>query len=611
MRILKITADGIPLFKERLDICFYAQQRVSQEHKNVLYPLFSNIYLNPANGFIGINASGKTSVLKLILLSIGILNNEPINHIETKDILGNSQKAVINIFFYSESNNEVCRLETIITSRQTKIDGTVYNILSEKLWSKQTNKVITRKYLLDFDGKDPIMLRSGHEDFLSDDVSIMIARNKKNREAMRVVNLLQFTNNNVLPFSDNIPTEIISYLDPTVECIQFDEKDQKRAIRLKFKGKDTIVINDPVLLNNYLSSGTIKGIISFTLTQEVLQKGGYIIIDEIENHFNKEIVTTLMRFFMDSKLNKNGGTLIFSTHYPELLDEYDRNDSIYIVRNRNGISAENLSLILKRNDMKKSDAYQSGFLEGTTPMYDAYMRLKKSMAANIRWRPMDLSEYKACICEGSAENAIVDILLDNDLLIFKRDEMLEEAVIRCRDGKHFEEKYLRKGFLNKISVIRILDSRREQFKLSKAYEHKVDVINVITAPEIEILIIINENKYKEFKKSGKKPSNYCKENLKMANVKSYSFVKNYFSDPDILLKTIKIYHQISKIRKGEYTILDLIKKQYRNWTSKERIASRVLIIFIFCKYSENKLFFKVTYTHSDKWLYANHKHLLF
>ena len=90
---------------------------------------------------------------------------------------------------------------------------------------------------------------------------------------------------------------------------------------------------------------------------------------------------------------------------------------------------------------------------------------------------MELAKYKACICEGSAENAIIDTLLDHNLLIFAREEMLEEEVIRCRDGKRFEEKYLRKGFPEKISVIRILDSRRENFKLSKAYEHKVDVIN--------------------------------------------------------------------------------------------------------------------------------------
>ena len=172
---------------------------------------------------------------------------------------------------------------------------------------------------------------------------------------------------------------------------------------------------------------------------------------------------------------------------------------------------------------------------------------------------MELAKYKACICEGAAENAIMDLLLDHDLLIFSREEMLEEQVIRCRDGKRFEEKYLRKGFLDKISVIRILDSRREGFKLSKAYEHKVDVVNVITAPEIEMLIIFNEDKYKEFKKSQKKPSVFCKEDLKMTSVKSYGFVKDYFADTDILLAAMKKYHEVSKIRKGEYTLLDLLK----------------------------------------------------
>ena len=384
MKLLRATAEGLPLFKEKLDICFYAQQRISEEQKEQLHPLFSNVYLNPATGFIGINASGKTSVLKVILLILGIMNNEPINHIDTRDILGDAKKTVLNIFFYSETNKEVCRLETVVAARKTKTEGIIYSIISERIWSKKTEEIIARKAMLDFDGKEPIMVRSGQEDFLSNDVSIMIALNKKTGENIRIVDLLLFTNINVLPFSEGIPAEVITYLDPTVESLYFDEKDQKEIIRLKFKDKEEIVLNNPLELNNYLSSGTVKGMIIFTLAKEVLQNGGYIVVDEIENHFNKEIVTTLMRFFMDSKLNKNGGTLIFSTHYPELLDEYDRNDSIYITRNRNGITAENLSSILKRNDIKKSDAYQSGFLEGTTPMYEAYMRLKKSLAAVLR-----------------------------------------------------------------------------------------------------------------------------------------------------------------------------------------------------------------------------------
>lgn len=48
-----------------------------------------------------------------------------------------------------------------------------------------------------------------------------------------------------------------------------------------------------------------------------------------------------------------------------------------------GITVENLSYILKCNDIKKSDAYQSGFLEGTSPAYEAYMRLKKKLAASF------------------------------------------------------------------------------------------------------------------------------------------------------------------------------------------------------------------------------------
>ena len=82
---------------------------------------------------------------------------------------------------------------------------------------------------------------------------------------------------------------------------------------------------------------------------------------------------------------------------------------------------------------------------------------------------MELAKYKACICEGAAEAAIIDLLVDNGLVIFSRDEMLDEKVIRCRNAKRFEEQYLRKGFDSQISIIRILDSRREEFRLSKAY----------------------------------------------------------------------------------------------------------------------------------------------
>lgn len=45
----------------------------------------------------------------------------------------------------------------------------------------------------------------------------------------------------------------------------------------------------------------------------------------------------------------------------------------------------------------------------------------------------------------------------------------------------------------------------------------------------------------------------------MTEVKSYDFVTNYFSDPTVLVAAIKKYHEMSKVQKGEYTLLDLLK----------------------------------------------------
>lgn len=378
MKILRITAQGLPLFKEDLDICFYAQQRVSEDDKNNLYNMIENYYLHSACAFIGINASGKTSVLKVVNLALSIIKNEPINHAETKSILGGAKKATICTYFY-DKRKYVCCLETEITAKKSKTGEYIYSIISERLWEKPIGSVRSKKYLTDFAGMKPTAIRNQDEIYLPDDVSFIIAHNKKVSDTVEVFSLLSYTNINVLPFTEDIPLEVIAFLDPTIEKLCFEQVEGKTFIHLKFKNEEENILNNAVDLEQYLSAGTIKGIITFSMVKEVLQSGGYLLVDEIENHFNKEIVTTLVRFFMDSRFNQNGGILIFTTHYPELLDEYDRNDGIYIVRNCNGITVENLSYILNRNDIKRSDAYQSGFLEGTTPTYEAYIRLKESL----------------------------------------------------------------------------------------------------------------------------------------------------------------------------------------------------------------------------------------
>lgn len=383
MKLLKIVINGLPHFKNELDIDFVALQRVDDYDKERLCNVFSNIYVNKAISFVGINASGKTTILKAISFVMKMLNNESLNNIQSKTImddLDDNQQVVITTYFYD--GNDINKLETSIVKEISDVDGSEKLIIKdEKLWSKDGAKIKTKKSLFDFAEVDLREKRDKNEQYLMDDVSIIVAENKKKNMSLFISDMLEWTDHNILNVLGRFPKELLTFLDPSIEYLECSFKEKKVDIRLKFYGKEEIIINSPRILENYLSSGTIKGLGVFMSATFSFIEGGYLIIDEIENHFNREIVATLIRFFLDEKVNKNGATILFSTHYSELLDEFDRNDSIYIVRNKEGIGVENLSNILKRNDIKKSEVYDSGYLGGTVPAYEAYMALKKVLSS--------------------------------------------------------------------------------------------------------------------------------------------------------------------------------------------------------------------------------------
>lgn len=374
MKLLKIAVNGLTLFKGTVNIDFFAEQRVSSDNNEMVSPCFGSVYTNNVMSVVGINASGKTSLLKVISFVIEFINGESVNNINNKDILKDSEKIEITVFFFDPGNG-VCKLESeIIRIKDNEIDYR-YIINSERLWVKKTSRVKSKKDLFVFDDDQLSKVRDNGAEFLKDDTSIVISLNKN--KGFYLKDLIRLTNVNFLGLIGNFPHELIAFLDPSIENISFDKKTGEA--KLKFYDREEIVVANPILFEQYLSSGTIKGINIFINAMIVFEEGGYLIVDELENHFNREIVATLVRFFMNKSVNKNGATLIFSTHYSELLDEFERNDGIYIVRNRNGIYAQKLSEILTRNDIKKSEAFKSDFLEGTVPTYESYMQLKKAI----------------------------------------------------------------------------------------------------------------------------------------------------------------------------------------------------------------------------------------
>lgn len=382
MKIMRIRANGILLYKNVFDVSFYAVQRVQKNHLNSLYNLFGNVYVNTAEAFAGINASGKTSALNVISFTCMLLEAMPLSSNYIPQILEENVNAIFDIDFYADE--KIYHLKSEIV-RIKKTDGNYgVKILDEKLWIKTVTSKINKTNLFDFNEMKPARIRENSDEYLPDDVSIMIAVNKQVKDKFMFIDLALLTNFNLfLPDGGSVPTEIISLLDPTIEYITVDEVNDKVITKLKFYGKKELTLLNIAELNAYLSSGTVKGVRVFSDALTVLKNGGYMIIDEVENHFNRELVSTLLRLFMDKRTNPNGAVIIFSTHYPELLDEFDRNDAIFITRNDHCLTIDNLNSLLNRNDMKKSEVYQSNFLGGTAPKYKAVSALRKSFARSL------------------------------------------------------------------------------------------------------------------------------------------------------------------------------------------------------------------------------------
>lgn len=108
-----------------------------------------------------------------------------------------------------------------------------------------------------------------------------------------------------------------------------------------------------------------------------------------------------------------------------------------------------------------------------------------------------------CVLEGNAEESIIEKLLDNDKLIFRRNDTSEDGKLirnftQIRKSKNFTEKYLTRDYgESHVNILRIIDSKSEKFNLPRIYHERIAdknirIFDILTRPEIEILVIIIE-----------------------------------------------------------------------------------------------------------------------
>ena len=401
IHILRSEIDGLTLFKDKkVMFDLVAEKNVTEDdvlNGNVMRIDDLIDKLNTI-ALVGSNATGKTTQLRLIKMVISVfLALDSLNEFEN---LADQFEDTFRFTNYFYNAKTLYKVESAV---KKTTDGD-FAFIEETIYSKKVYPSHKKSELFNFDltkrGQQELLRRSSLPDeitaFLRDDDTIfstIVRKIMNNKVQDIVIDEIDMTNKNKLTTKDKIPVEYIKYFDPSIESIRILSKDvpsEKMNVEVTFKN-DSIIQVPLIELSNYLSSGTIKGINLFIDIEKTLKNGGYLIIDEIENHLHKSIMMNIIQLFANS-LNKNGGTLIFSTHYSEIIDMVPRTDMIYVAtKEENLIQFKKMSQGLgdeDRNDKKKSEVLLSGKLSNT-PTYKDLKRVRAKLRSAVSETSID------------------------------------------------------------------------------------------------------------------------------------------------------------------------------------------------------------------------------
>ena len=161
-------------------------------------------------------------------------------------------------------------------------------------------------------------------------------------------------------------------------------------------------------------------------------------------------------------------------------------------------------------------------------------------------------------CEGKSEVILINHLIDRNLLIFTKRDILDHRPINFRQPKSVMPLINALPFDEELIFYRIGDTQTDEFDLSPLQDrkNKTKVIKICTTPEIEILIIINEGLYKEYLKEKSKygPKQFVKIHLPL-----YSNFGDYIESHDIV-PAIHEYKKLKGKQQEEMCLADLLKR---------------------------------------------------
>ncbi len=373
MKLLRVTARNFKNCKDDYTIDFTTRAKKTSEDKLYeLQEIAPNLFTYNTMAFVGKNASGKTTAVDLLDCCYNILWNF---HLENNHY--SFDNVELEIYFYH--NESIYKYTT--TLRDSTTDSDKAEFTNEHIYKKTYCQSKINEIFNNADFEEIIGLTE-----LPEDTSKIFFILKKSKVYSLYYNvgrgdvsiyptLFKFIESNRI--SMELFYSIISIFDENIKELTLTED---KNYRINYNGK--IMVKSDKELMWFLSSGTIKGVCLYMLMALSLLEGCSLIIDEIENHFHKTLVENMISLYKDPMVNKNNATLIFTTHYCELLDLFGRKDNIWIAKSDEKVYLQNMHDVYKENNirpelLKSKQFYNNTF--DTAVNYKALMDFKREL----------------------------------------------------------------------------------------------------------------------------------------------------------------------------------------------------------------------------------------
>ncbi len=370
MKLLRVKASHFKNCHDDTVIDLVARSKKTAEDKEYeLQEIAEDLYVYSTAAFVGKNASGKTTAIELLDCCYSILGEFRLNNKH----YGYDGTQLEIIFFHED---HIYKYTTTLLSDSTL--GNMANFSNQHIYKKKYFKTKLKDIYAD-EGFEEL---TNLGEMLEDTASVYFILKKKQSAAVYFDSNGEGADTYQMVFkvlktykiSNEVLANIITIFDDNILDLQMvDERNYKVVYRDCEK-----VYTDRELVY-MLSSGTTKGILLYTMVVASLRNGFDLLIDEVENHFHKTLVENIISLYKDKTVNRLGASLMFTTHYCEVLDLFNRQDNIWICQADGKIRVRNMyeDYDLRSGLLKSKQFYNNAF--HTAVNYEELMNLKRKL----------------------------------------------------------------------------------------------------------------------------------------------------------------------------------------------------------------------------------------